>query len=158
MTTRRKFVAASGKAERATPVMTPSTCSDVDLGVVGQLARLADRRHRRQFVHPSDSAGSGQRSAGAGFEQGFRVRAGNGGEFCHGCSPLQLCLQAVQQISMDASIDFLAEDLLSALHGQRSHLLTQGFTGCNGLLLSFGAGQRQQSCCLLLSHGLWPLQ
>jgi hypothetical protein len=53
---------------------------------------------------------------------------------------LQLCLQAVQQISVDTGIDFLAQDLLGTLDGQRGHLLTQGFTGSNGLLLGFGAG------------------
>lgn len=41
---------------------------------------------------------------------------------------------------MGASIDFLAQDLLGTFYGQCGHLLTQGFTGGNGLLLSFGAG------------------
>ena len=36
---------------------------------------------------------------------------------------------------MDAGVDFLAQDLLSTLDGQRGDLLAQGFAGAHGLLL-----------------------
>ena len=67
---------------------------------------------------------------------------------------LQLCLQAVQQVSVDAGIHFLAEDLLCALHSQSGHLLTQGFTGCNGLLLGFGAGSGNNLVAFFCRAGL----
>ena len=41
---------------------------------------------------------------------------------------------------MNASIDFLAENLLSTLDSQRSDLLTQRFAGLDGLLFSFNLG------------------
>ena len=41
---------------------------------------------------------------------------------------------------MNAGVDFLAENLLCTLDGQRSHLLTQGFAGLHRLLLGFGTG------------------
>ncbi|MNL54235.1 hypothetical protein D3C87_1775490 [compost metagenome] len=56
------------------------------------------------------------------------------------CVPLQLGLQAVEQVGVNAGIDFLAENLLSTLDGQRCHLLTQGFAGLHRLLLGFGTG------------------
>jgi hypothetical protein len=46
-----------------------------------------------------------------------------------GLSFLQLGLEAAQQISVDASVDFLAENLLSAFDGQSCDLLTQSFAG-----------------------------
>ena len=52
--------------------------------------------------------------------------------------PLQLGLQAVEQVGVNASVDFLAENLLGTLDGQRSHLLAQGFTGLHRLLFGFG--------------------
>src|SRR5690606_16968875 len=52
--------------------------------------------------------------------------------------PLQLGLQAVEQVGVNAGIDFLAENLLSTLDSQRSNLLAQGFTGLHRLLLGFG--------------------
>src|SRR5260370_32613582 len=89
---------------------------------------------------PGNSAGQVSTLLGAGLEQGICVRTGNGGEFCHVCSSLQLGLQAVQQVGMDAGIHFLAQDLLGALDGQRSHFLAPGFTGLDCLLLGLGAG------------------
>jgi len=38
---------------------------------------------------------------------------------------------------VDAGVDFLAQDLLGALDGQNGHLLAQGFTGLDDLLLGF---------------------
>ena len=52
---------------------------------------------------------------------------------------LQLGLEAIEQIGVDASVDFLAENLLGALDGQHSHLLAQGFAGSNGLLLGYAS-------------------
>jgi hypothetical protein len=54
-----------------------------------------------------------------------------------GWSFLQLGLEAAQQISVDTGVDFLAENLLGALHSQGSDLLTQGFAGLDCLLLGF---------------------
>src|SRR3990167_7265695 len=56
------------------------------------------------------------------------------------CVPLQLGLQAIEQVGVDTGIDFLAENLLGTLVGQRCHLLTQGFAGLHRLLLGFGPG------------------
>jgi hypothetical protein len=67
---------------------------------------------------------------------------------------LQLCLQAVQQIGVDTGIDFLLQDLLGTLDGQRGHLLTQGFTGSNGLLLSFSAGSSNNLVAFFCRAGL----
>jgi hypothetical protein len=53
---------------------------------------------------------------------------------------LQLSLQTAKQICMNTGIDFLAENLLGTLDGQRRHLLTQGFAGFDGLLLGFNLG------------------
>jgi hypothetical protein len=66
---------------------------------------------------------------------------------------LQLCLQAVQQIGVDAGIDFL-QDLLGTLDGQRGHLLAQGFTGSNGLLVGFGAGSSNNLVAFFCRAGL----
>jgi hypothetical protein len=55
---------------------------------------------------------------------------------------------------MDASIDFLAQDLLGALDGQRGHLLAQGFAGLHGLLLGFGTGGGNDLVALFRGAGL----
>ena len=55
---------------------------------------------------------------------------------------------------MDASIDFLAENLLGTLDGQRCHLLTQGFAGLDRLLLGFGAGCSNNLVAFLCGAGL----
>ena len=41
---------------------------------------------------------------------------------------------------MDAGVDFLAQDLLCTLDGQRGDLLAQHFAGLDGLLVGFGLG------------------
>ena len=41
---------------------------------------------------------------------------------------------------MHRRVDFLAQDLLGALDGQRGHLLAQGFAGAHHLLLGIGLG------------------
>jgi hypothetical protein len=48
----------------------------------------------------------------------------------------ELRLQAGEQVGMDAGIDFLAEDLLGTLDGQRGNLLAQHLAGTHGLLVS----------------------
>ena len=55
---------------------------------------------------------------------------------------------------MDASIDFLAENLLSTLHCQRSHLLAQCLTGLNGLLIGFSTGSSDDFVSFVGSAGL----
>src|SRR6218665_2835469 len=50
-------------------------------------------------------------------------------------APLQLGLQAGQQPGMDAGIDLLAQNLLSALDGQHGYLRTQRFARLHHLLL-----------------------
>src|SRR5665647_2521207 len=52
----------------------------------------------------------------------------------------EFCLQAGQQVSMHTGIDFLAQNLLGPLDSQCGNLLTQGFAGLDGLLLSFDLG------------------
>jgi hypothetical protein len=109
--------------------MTANTWSAVTLGLSASwrklgLAAIAASSSSQAAVLPRSTPAL----AVHGLEQGFGVRAGNGGEFSH-VVPLQLGLQAVEQVGMDAGIDFLAENLLGTLDGQRGHLLTQGFTG-----------------------------
>src|SRR5256885_12415284 len=55
---------------------------------------------------------------------------------------------------MDAGIHFLAQDLLGALDGQRSHLLAQGFTGLDCLLLGLGAGSSNNLVAFFGGTGL----
>ena len=55
---------------------------------------------------------------------------------------------------MDASIDFLAQNLFGTLDGQHRHLLTQGFTGLDGLLLGFRAGSGNNLVAFFRGAGL----
>ena len=55
---------------------------------------------------------------------------------------------------MNAGIDFLAENLLSTLDGQRSHLLTQGFAGLHCLLFGFGTCGGNNFVALFRGAGL----
>lgn len=55
---------------------------------------------------------------------------------------------------MDAGIDFLAEDLLGTLDGQRGDLLAQGFAGAHGLLLGLVAGSRDDLAGLFVRTAL----
>jgi len=55
---------------------------------------------------------------------------------------------------MDTGIDFLLQDLLGALDSQRCHLLTQGFTGSNGLLVGFSAGSSNNLVAFFCRTGL----
>jgi hypothetical protein len=55
---------------------------------------------------------------------------------------------------MDAGIDFLAENLLGTLDGQRGHLLTQGFAGLHRLLLGFSTGGSNNLVAFLGGAGL----
>ena len=55
---------------------------------------------------------------------------------------------------MDASIDFLAENLLCTFNCQRCHLLAQGFTGLHRLLFGFGTGGSNDLVALFRSARL----
>ena len=52
----------------------------------------------------------------------------------------KLGLQAGQQLGVDTGIDFALENLLGAFDGQTGHLVAQGFTGLDDLLVGFGLG------------------
>ncbi|VDO55918.1 unnamed protein product [Brugia timori] len=69
-------------------------------------------------------------------------------------SSSELGLQALEQVGMDAGIDFLAEDLLGTLDGQRGDLLAQGFAGAHGLLLGLVAGSRDDLAGLFVRTAL----
>ena len=55
---------------------------------------------------------------------------------------------------MNAGVDFLAQDLLGALDGQRGHLLAQGLSGLDHLLLGFLAGRGDDLGGLVVGPGL----
>ena len=58
------------------------------------------------------------------------------------------------QVGMNTGIDFLAENLLGTLDSQCSHLLTQYFTGLDGLLLSLNLGGSNDLVALFGCFGL----
>ena len=55
---------------------------------------------------------------------------------------------------MDAGIDFLAQNLLSAFDSQCGHLLAQNLTGLDGLLFGFGTGGSNDLVALFRSARL----
>jgi hypothetical protein len=70
---------------------------------------------------------SGRRRSAGHLEQRLGVGTCDGGEFCRPWS--EFGLQAAQQIGMHTGVDFLAQDLLGALDGQRGDLLAQRLAG-----------------------------
>jgi hypothetical protein len=112
-----------------------------------QLFIASDQRQRLHTRRPARQVVLALRQA----EHRFGIGTRQGRQFTHG---LQLGFQLAQQLSVCLRVDFTAQDLLRAGHGQHGNLLAQGFACAVGFLRDVGLGGRQLTVAFFLGSQL----